>query len=1177
MGEIKLTKAQQAVVENRGGALLVSAAAGSGKTKVLVDRLLSKICDKERPCDIDDFLVITYTNAAAAELRLKIAQALSSRLAEEPENRHLQRQMNRIYLAEISTVHAFCANLIRSYAHILDIPGDFRMIEEMEAQVLQKKVLDALLEQGYEELSDDFKAMVETFGYGRDDRRLPEAVLMANRAMRCRADMKQWVEETLNVLDLEQYTDVMQTPWGKYVMAEFHAFLEQQIRRLQDARSEMMRYPSIESKYGPVFAQNIDQLKTLRAVETWDEIIDHQIEDFGRLSVVRDPEDLAVKERMKNLRNKCWSDLQKWQTMFYAKSDALLDDLRQVMPGAQALIRFSQKFDKAYGAEKKRRKFLDFSDLEHLAIRLLTDKYTGKPTAIAAEVAKRYEEIMVDEYQDSNQVQEVIFQAVSKDGNNRFMVGDVKQSIYRFRLADPTLFLQKYEAYPDYEQAQMGEPRRILLSENFRSRKEILSACNDVFRLIMRKQVGDLDYGEEEALRPGREFPKLSQIPVELHCLTSTQTDKTVDKRDLEAEFVAGRIRNMLDEKMLVTDKDGAGLRPVTPGDIVILMRAVSSNAQAYLQALERVGVPAVCNRGGSLLDTTEIQTLTAMLKIIDNPHQDVPLLTVLAGPVFGFSAEELAQVRTHSRKEDFFTAMHDLGGKYRQFIDTLNALREDAMWLPLHALVDKVLSETNMLSVFAAMPDGVQREKNLRAFSGFVASFEANGSRALSQLLWYLTNLQESGGQLPVSQDAAEDAVNIMTVHKSKGLEFPVVFLCDLSHKFNTSDMQDAILVDDVLAVGCNHIDNTRFVRYPTLAKKSIEWKKRKESVSEELRVLYVAMTRPKDMLVMTYYSKYLYNELSALNSQLTMPLSDDLCAGVNNPGKWLLLAALCRTEAGELLNLVGGNEVSSVSANPWLIKFHDLSADTHEIEKQPAIPQQIQATDDSALIACLQYSYPHREICDAPIKLTATQLKGRIQDQEAAEGAVGFGATSSYSFRKASFLTREMTPSEKGVANHLFMQFAVFENCTSEHGIKQELERMAREKFLTAEQCAAVRGDKIMNLFQSDLGRWLLSVPELKREFKFSLLVDAQDYLPQAVGENMLLQGVVDCFAIESDGITVVDFKTDRVGNAAEVRAEVYKSQIEAYAKALSSIYQMPVKKKILYFFDGDCAVAM
>lgn len=1175
MAEIVLTPSQRAVVENTGGALLVSAAAGSGKTKVLVDRLMARVCDPVHPCNIDSFLVITYTKAAAAELRVKIAQALSQRLAKEPGNRHLQRQMHRLYLAEISTVHAFCANLLRTYAHQLDIPSDFRIAEETESRVLQDKVLQRLLEEGYAQGEPEFQEMVETFGYGRDDRLLPDAIKMAHREMRCRADMDGWLRNTLAVLDMSQYSDAAETPWGNYILTEFRTFLEQQIEKLRRSLAEMECYPNIEKGFGKVFRENLSQLEQLQACRTWDEIYEHKIVSFGR-AVVRKPEDEAVKERLAKVRTLCWSELKSWQELFFADSKSVLNDLSQVATGAKALLRFAKHFDQAYLEEKTRRKLLDFSDLEHTAIRLLTDRYTGKPTRAAKEIAARYEEILVDEYQDTNQVQDTIFEAVSKDGANRFMVGDVKQSIYRFRLADPTIFLQKYETYRDYREAQEGEPRKILLAENFRSRPEILSACNDVFRLVMRKKVGDLDYGDAEALQPGRAFPETPHTAVELHCLTSSDPSVSQDKCDLEADYAARQIRRLLDEQIQITD--GEGTRPVRPGDIVILMRSLSGTAGAYLEALGRYGIPVVCDRGGNLLDEPEIQILVAILQIIDNPHQDVPLLTALASPVFGYTPDQLAQPRTQNRKDDFFNLIRSTGGVFAPFLELLAQLREEAAWLPLPQLLDSVLQKTKLMAVFASMEDGLRRERNLMAFRSFVNSFETGGSRALPQLLWHLADLQAHNGQLPLPKAAAENAVSIMTVHSSKGLEFPVVFLCDLSRRFNLRDMQDAILVDNDLAVGCNRVDHAQFVRYPTLAKKAIALKKTREAVSEELRILYVAMTRAKDMLVMTYYSKSLLSELKNINSQLTVPLGDDLCASARSPGKWILMAALCRTEAGELRTLVDGNDVGQVSDYPWNIVYRDLFQQAEEASGSTSAPTNGQDQASPEAVSLLEYVYPHLQASNLPAKLTATQLKGRIQDQEAAEGAAEPMPTGSCSLRKPSFLPGELTAAEKGTATHLFLQFASYEACRTEQSIAAELQRLCDAQFLTRQQADAVQIDEIAAFFRSELGQWLLAQTDIRREFKFSILEDAGDYDPAGAGEAVMLQGVVDCIIFEADGMTILDFKTDRVSEEKlPQRASYYRPQLESYAKALVRIYQKPVKRRILYFFAAGKPISI
>lgn len=1172
MAEMRLTAAQQAVVDSEGGALLVSAAAGSGKTKVLVDRLLRRVLDSQKPCNIDDFLVITYTKAAAAELRLKIAQALSARLALEPDNRHLQRQLHRIYLAEISTVHAFCGNLLRTHAHLLELPADFRVAEEAESQALQERVLQTLIEESYATGEEDFLAMAELFGYGRDDRRLPGAVLQIHREMRCRPDMERWRTQVCRQLDVSDCLDAAETPWGTYLLEAFHGFLQRQVEKFSQALSELEAYPNIQKGLGACFAQNLRQLQALSACRSWDEVVAGKITGFGRVGTVRQPEDALVKERLCKMRTLCWSELKAWQDRFFAPSQAVLEDLGKTTGALQTLVDFAARFDAAYAAEKRRRRVLDFSDLEHQAIRLLVDRYTGRPTAAAREVAARFREIMVDEYQDSNAVQDVIFEAISQEGRNRFMVGDVKQSIYRFRLADPTLFLEKYAAYPDAELAQPGRPRKILLSENFRSRPEILSACNHVFSLVMRPRVGGLAYTEQEALRPGRCFPPLPHCPVELHCLTDSGAEAP-EKSRAEAAFVAERIAALLRAQTSVTDGDG--LRPVRPGDIAILMRSLSNTAQIYLEELARLGIPAVCDRGGSLLDTAEVQILVALLEIIDNPHQDIPLLAALASPVFCYTPEQLAQPRTAQRKRDYYDALLEMGGDFAPFLGLLEELRQESHRLSLSELLLEIFRRTEMVTVFSAMDDGAARARNLQAFQSFVRSFEGGTARALPELLWYLRDLKESGGQLPMPKAGVGDAVRLMTIHSSKGLEFPVVFLADLSRKFNLQDMREAILVDSDLGLGCNQVDSARFVRYPTLAKTAIARKKTAEAISEELRVLYVAMTRAKDMLVMTYYSRRLAGELKNLTTQLTMPPSEELCAAATCPGHWILLSALVRTEAGALFSLSGPCDAAQVWPDTWRITATDLSQ-TQQLQTvlTAGTPGPAEMPDEAAL-ALLDFSYPHSAAAHIPAKVTATQLKGRLPDQEAAEGAA-VGSRRDFSFRSPSFLPRPMSAAERGVATHLFLQFARFGACQTREGVDAEAQRLVEEAYLTPPQAEAVRRDEVLAFFESTLGRWLLAQPQVQREFKFSILVDAASVGYGVEGEQLMLQGVVDCFVVEPDGLTILDFKTDRVTEKTiERRAASYAPQLQAYAKALGQIYTLPVKRTLLYFFAAGRTV--
>ena len=600
----------------------------------------------------------------------------------------------------------------------------------------------------------------------------------------------------------------------------------------------------------------------------------------------------------------------------------------------------------------------------------------------------------------------------------------------------------------------------------------------------------------------------------------------------------------------------------------MIRRRSLSSTASEYLSALGRYGIPAVCDRGGSLLDTSEVQILVSILQIIDNPHQDVPLLAALASPVFGYSPDQLALPRTTERDSDYYDTIQN-HTEFEPVVSLIRELQEDEKWLNLHELIDAVFRRTGMLSVFASMPDGLRRERNLMAFRNFVVSFETTGNRSLVHLLGYIKDLRDSGGYLPIPKGSHENAVTIMTIHSSKGLEFPVVFLSDLSRTFNMRDMQDAILVDDDLAVGCNRVDNQRFVRYSTLAKNAIIHKQTSEAVSEELRILYVAMTRARDRLIMTYYSRYLLTELKNINMQLTVPLDDDLCMSANNPGKWILMAALCRTEAGELFALCGENDVSAVRESPWNIQFHDLAAYGQVGETQADVRDLAIETPDETSIALIDYQYPYRNVAAIPGKITATQLKGRIQDQEAANGAEELKRTSAFRFRKPLFMDQKLSSAERGTATHLFMQFAAYDSCKSMEKILQERERLCASGFLTQEQGSVIDLNRVVRFFESDLGKWLLNC-ETKREFKFSIMVDAAEFGFEAENEPILLQGVIDVFAIEDDGLTILDFKTDRTP-----KPEKYVSQLDAYEKALSRIYQMPVKQKILYFFATGEAV--
>ena len=561
---------------------------------------------------------------------------------------------------------------------------------------------------------------------------------------------------------------------------------------------------------------------------------------------MRMPKDAENAEQVKTLRDEAKQLLKTVQSYFYAPSERVVDDLRRTLPALRGLLTLLRRFDERFTQEKRRRHLLDFSDLEHCMIGLLTKKGSGRPTEAAKSLAQSYREILIDEYQDSNAVQERIFQAVSRDGKNLFMVGDVKQSIYRFRLADPTIFLSKYDAYPPLGTQAPGEPRKLLLSQNFRSRAEILEAANDVFSLVMKKEAGELDYTQDEALVPGAQFPDSPGPKVELHCLNYLASEEeSGDKTGAEAEFVAARIERLLREASVT---ENGALRPAKPSDIVILMRSPGMIAGVYQAALQRRGIACDVGGDGDLMQTAEIEILFQLLQIIDNPHRDIPLAAAMASPVFGFTPEELALLRAQAQKADLYDclcACREPSEKLCAFLSWLSRMREESRRMPLPELLNTVVQSSGLEMVFAALPDGERRRGSLAAFASFVTAGAQTELRSLSELVQLLLQMQQRGARLP-AQDAParSDAVRIMSIHKSKGLEFPIVILADLARKMNMQDNAAAVLTDEELLIGGNVVDLASRSYYHGLARRAIIDRKTAQTVSEELRVLYVAMT---------------------------------------------------------------------------------------------------------------------------------------------------------------------------------------------------------------------------------------------------------------------------------------------------------------------------------------------
>ena len=1186
---VKLTDKQREVVEDRDGSLLVSAAAGSGKTRVLVDRLFRRVLGEER-ADMDDFLIITYTRAAAAELRERIAMELGERMGETPGDRHLQRQLMLVYQADIKTIDSFCTALLRENVHLLDFGGeraltaDFRVLDESEAALLRRRVLPRVLEQFYTGMTPGQTQLADAFGFGRDDSRLEELVLEVHEKVQSHAYPERWLAEQRTAWS-RLPEDVGETAWGRELLGTLGRKAGHWAALLRESAGQMADDGPLWKAYAPCFSNAAAQLEALAAAaaEGWDAARGRTV-SFPRLTAARKCEYPELKVRMKDLWDRCKAETAAACAVLDVTAAEAAEDMRLSAPAMEALLDLCADFSRAYQEEKLRRNATDFSDQEHYAVRLLLGE-DGRPTELAELVSGRYREVMVDEYQDTNQVQNCIFSAVSCGGRNLFTVGDVKQSIYRFRLADPSIFLEKYYSYPDAAQAEKGEPRRILLSQNFRSRSQILDAVNFVFQAVMSREMGDVDYGGEEQLYFGADYlPAREDCQTEFHLLEVPQQRDgeapPVSRPLAEARFVAERIAALLEEGYPVTDRETGELRPCRPEDIVVLMRSPGPRLRHYTRALAERDVPCGTQEDEDFFSAMEVAVVFALLQILDNPRQDVPLIAVLRSPLFGFTPDRLAFIRGSHREGDFYEALaasEDAG--CAAFLAQLEELRSLAKDMSMHRLIWRLYNQLNVLGVFGAMAGGERRRENLITLYEHARAFEGAGYKGLFAFVSHLRFLLENGEQPAGASGSAAGGVQIMSIHRSKGLEFPIVILADLNKSFNTADLRAPVLVHPKLGLGPMFIDLDRRIRYPTAAREALAGRLSREMRAEEMRVLYVGMTRAKEKLILVASMRSAAKTLASLTalSSLTLQggrLPPETVDSGKSMAEWILLPLLRRREAAPLRAAAGLEEGAWQPDGdaPWLVTFRDGTAYG---TGQPAAEAALSSPKAGLPVyrEALDFVYPHLAACGAPTKLTATQLKGREKDREIAENTPQPYVHREFAAPRFLSGKQPLGPAARGTAMHLVMKHLDLRR----GGADGTVEELVRRRLMTPEQAAAVDTAAIERFLASSLARKLRQADRVEREVRFSLLVPAEEYYPDLKGgEEVLLQGVVDLYAVKDGQITVVDFKTDHVteGTLPE-KIAYYRPQLEAYSRALERILEKPVTERILYFFQTGQAV--
>lgn len=1212
---VSFTPQQQMVIDLRERNILVSAAAGSGKTAVLVERIIQMISDEEHKVDIDRLLVVTFTNAAAAEMRERISRAIDARLQNEPENAHLQRQAALLHNAQITTIDSFCLFVIRNNFNDIGLDPGFRVADEGELRLLKQDVLSELLEEKYEQAKEEFLACTEYFTGGSNDKILEEYILKLYEFSMSYPWPEEWLLKREKDYEITSVTEMEESDWCRYLTEYIQVSFQECADRLARAR-KLAEMPAGPYYYGSLLEQEEEMLKrvsqktTFRAIgEAAEGIV------FGRLPSKKDESvDEELKKQVQGLRNQVKKQVEELKEDFLLLSpEQVAARMGQAKEPVKVLLRLVSEFKQRFDARKRQENIIDFPDMEHFALNILLQKKEDgslQATAAAKEYRQFFYEILIDEYQDSNLVQELLLQSISGEDEgrfNRFMVGDVKQSIYKFRLARPELFIEKYTCYEKVDSLR----QRIDLHKNFRSRPQVLASVNDLFRKIMHRELGGVEYDDDAALYPGATFPEYGENRTETVIIGKMQEER-LSVREQEALAVAGRIKRLIAE-FKVTDKDSGKLRPARYGDIVILLRTTSGWAEDFKQVFEKEGIPAYVASRTGYFQAPEIKELLQLLHVLDNPLQDIPFYGVMRSFFGAFTDEEIALIRGKGEKGCFLyenvksfaneeikenadkkvdEEETTLAKKVSEFLTFLRELRYQASYTPIHTLIQNVLSRTGYLEYISAKPGGGQRRANVEMLLTKAAAFEKTSYYGLFHFLRYIKQLEKyqvDYGEADITDENA-DVVRIMSIHKSKGLEFPICFVSGLSKRFNRQDTTGRLIADADMGIGVDYIDNTRRIQSKTLRKNAVAMKMKLDSLGEEIRVLYVAMTRAKEKLILTA----LVNDIDKWKEGLKREAAGD-GAGQNR----LSFSALSKSNC--FLDLVA----PCVEDLTYVYPEDMLHAEVRETIETTGLLQRLLMTEaDKRVVTELSHkfkrTYLHQYLSELFVKTTVSELKKAAytpkEDGDAFSKEL-FEEPEIVPYIPSFIKAKEgMSGTDRGSAYHKVMElldftafYGIASNTTKESDerckkIIQELhtqaDTMEAGGKLSHEWRGAVSADKLCAFLQTNLAKRMMAAAAKKKLYKeqpFVLGLSAdrvKDSFPDT--EMVLMQGIIDVYFEEEDGIVVADYKTDRVQSADEL-VKRYYLQLDYYAEALERLTGKPVKEKIIYSFALGKEIAL
>ncbi len=1200
------TDEQKLAINLRDGNILVSAAAGSGKTAVLVERIIGIISDDTRPTDIDRLLVVTFTKAAAAEMKGRIADAIEELLIDDPDNTRLQRQAAIMHNAQIATIDSFCQNVIRNYFHLIDLDPSFRVADENELSLMKKEVLDELLEKKYsagaQNGDDGFLNFVDSFSPGRTDSAIEELTLkLYNVSM-----SYPWPREQLgafaDMYESKTLGELENAEWMKALKRNVDAAagdcLDMAKRALDVCRQSDGPY-----NYEEAILSDIKQIQMVKESKTYAQYY----ENFSKFNPARlsGKRDSSVSEEKKKLVKAMRETYQKngMQAMkknyFFQSPDEMLSDMMASSSAISELIGLTIEFMDLFAEKKREEGVLDFSDMEHFALDILVDRSGAgiAPSEAAMELGEYYKEIMVDEYQDSNFVQELILSAICgtpKEGPHIFMVGDVKQSIYQFRLARPDLFMKKYNSYSLDE----GPNRRVDLHKNFRSRKCVIDAVNFIFSRIMKAGLGGVDYDEAARLSPGRAFDeslrRVSDMTDVLVIEQNADDGEIVGKRALEAAAIGNRIIDMIQgpNPLFISSKEGE--RRASYGDIAILLRSMSGWSEEFVETLTDMGIPAYSETRTGYFSAVEIRTVLDMLRIIDNPRQDIPLAAVMRSPIGKFSDEELAAVAAAPRAINYWDAVlafmekneggDELAAKLKSFCDVLARYRGMSKYMSVYEILQCIYDETGYYNIMSAMPAGERRAANLDILLQQSIEFADSGRCGIFNFINYIEKLNKANidfGEAAVNGENT-DAVRIMSIHKSKGLQFPIVFVAGMGKQFNLQDARKSVIIDADYGIGADFMDLDLRTRQPTLIKKFMADKIKRNTLAEEIRILYVALTRAEEKLIISGTAANVDSKMEKWeNTRGSRDATSLLLA--RTYFDWIMPAVLDEGQDGIFgIKVLSQDDIVSGEKENL-----EKSIKNYDALKNMNLDEKYSAEMEKEIKAQTSYGYPYKIEAGLPAKLSVSEIKRMseknaqtlILDEDSLSAGELFKSGREGGQPKPKFMKplKKRTGAEKGVLYHLAMQHLPFGELHKDYDYTKFIADLQKKGCLSAEDAAAIDVKVFQKFYSSAIGGRMRRADadgRLKREQPFMLGLKALEIYGDAArdcDEMILMQGIIDAFFEEDGALVLVDYKSDFVQAGREERlAGKYKPQLDCYASALERITGKEVKEKIIYSFS-------